>query len=356
MTLGTFDYISPEQARDPRDVDVRSDLYSLGCTMFHMLTGRPPFPEGTVLQKLLQHQEEPAPDVRTVNPSVPPDLAAILLKLMAKDRDRRYQSPEQLVRDLLLVAGAQGLRSVSPEGLVWLANSQPPSWERHVFWALPAVGLVVVVLALLWWGQMGEPPIANPRTLDPGRPLMTEIEPPRSTAPKVTTAPEVEPRVSPPAPGRTNLETAGPPVVRSIPVASTEDLAQVLARAPSGSILTLTDDGPYLLRPEPAGKASPTSGTPGRDLTVKAADGAQPRLRMRLDRGLEPLGAELALLVFRGGHVSLEGLEFELDASMLDDPLAAVSAEDASLSVSRCRFRRFGTRPDLVAPWLSRCE
>src|SRR4051794_3311529 len=70
MTLGTFDYISPEQARDPRDVDVRSDLYSLGCTLFHMLTGRPPFPEGTVLQKLIQHQEEPPPDVRLLNPSV----------------------------------------------------------------------------------------------------------------------------------------------------------------------------------------------------------------------------------------------------------------------------------------------
>ena len=98
MTLGTFDYISPEQARDPRGVDVRSDLYSLGCTLFYMLTGRPPFPEGTVLQKLLQHQEDAPPDVRTLNPSVPPDLAAILTKLMAKDRDRRYQTPDQLSR------------------------------------------------------------------------------------------------------------------------------------------------------------------------------------------------------------------------------------------------------------------
>src|SRR5262249_11560100 len=134
MTLGTFDYISPEQARDPRDVDVRSDLYSLGCTMFHMLTGRPPFPDGTVLQKLLQHQEEPAPDVRTLNPAVPADLAAILLKLMAKDRDRRYQSPEQLARDLLIVAGALGLRSVSPEGLVWMAAERggPSAWGRHL--------------------------------------------------------------------------------------------------------------------------------------------------------------------------------------------------------------------------------
>ncbi len=105
MTLGTFDYISPEQARDPRDVDVRSDLYSLGCTLYYMLAGRPPFPDGTVLQKLIQHQEEPPPDVRAANPAVPADLASTVLKLMAKDRDRRYQSPEALVRDLLLVAG-----------------------------------------------------------------------------------------------------------------------------------------------------------------------------------------------------------------------------------------------------------
>src|SRR5919202_6832599 len=86
MTLGTFDYISPEQARDPRDVDARSDLYSLGCTLFHMVTGRPPFPEGTVLQKLLQHQEEPPPNVRSLNPLVPPELARIITKLLAKDR------------------------------------------------------------------------------------------------------------------------------------------------------------------------------------------------------------------------------------------------------------------------------
>src|SRR5437764_580458 len=77
MTLGTFDYISPEQARDPRDVDVRSDLYSLGCTLFHMLTGRPPSPEGTVLQKLLQHQEDPPPAARPPHPALPPHPARL---------------------------------------------------------------------------------------------------------------------------------------------------------------------------------------------------------------------------------------------------------------------------------------
>src|SRR5262245_141644 len=76
ITLGTFDYIAPEQARDPRSADARSDIYSLGCTLFHMLTGRPPYPEGTLLQKLLKHQEESPPDARKFNPQVPPQLAA----------------------------------------------------------------------------------------------------------------------------------------------------------------------------------------------------------------------------------------------------------------------------------------
>ena len=71
VTLGTFDYISPEQARDPRSADVRSDMYSLGCSFFYMLTGRPPFPDGTVLQKLLQHQGDHPPDPRSVRPELP---------------------------------------------------------------------------------------------------------------------------------------------------------------------------------------------------------------------------------------------------------------------------------------------
>ncbi|MDP6466997.1 MAG: serine/threonine-protein kinase, partial [Pirellulaceae bacterium] len=76
VTLGTFDYISPEQARDPRCADVRSDLYSLGCTLYYMLTGMPPFPEGTVLQKLLSHSSDPPPDPRELRPEIPDEIAA----------------------------------------------------------------------------------------------------------------------------------------------------------------------------------------------------------------------------------------------------------------------------------------
>ena len=153
MTLGTFDYISPEQARDPRDVDVRSDLYSLGCTLFHMLTGRPPFPGGTVLQKLIQHQEEAPADVRTLNPAVPVELAGIITKLMAKDRDRRYQTPEHLVRDLLGVAGSSVWRRRPSRVPSWLEDGHRPAWEPHLVWLVPVVGFVVVVMGLAWWGR-----------------------------------------------------------------------------------------------------------------------------------------------------------------------------------------------------------
>ena len=84
ITLGTFDYISPEQARDARSADIRSDLYSLGCTMFFMLVGRAPFAEGTMVQKLLQHQQELPPEILSMRADTPRKLASLVHKLMAK--------------------------------------------------------------------------------------------------------------------------------------------------------------------------------------------------------------------------------------------------------------------------------
>ena len=104
VTLGTFDYISPEQAIEPRLADCRSDIYSLGCTFYHVLSGQPPVPEGTAAKKLHCHQHVAPLDPRDLNPSIPDEMAAILARMMAKDPAQRYQHPDHLLQHLFIVA------------------------------------------------------------------------------------------------------------------------------------------------------------------------------------------------------------------------------------------------------------
>jgi serine/threonine protein kinase len=95
--LGTPDYVSPEQAEDPRKADIRSDLYSLGCTLFYLLTGDVPYPGGTAMQKMDRHRFEATPLIRQHHPDVPADLAAVVGRLMAKRAEARFETPAQLV-------------------------------------------------------------------------------------------------------------------------------------------------------------------------------------------------------------------------------------------------------------------
>ncbi|MEZ6058805.1 MAG: serine/threonine-protein kinase [Planctomycetaceae bacterium] len=142
-TLGTFDYISPEQARDPRTADIRSDIYSLGCTMYHMLTGQPPYPEGTALQKLLDHQGKTPPDPARINRGIEPELAATVQKMMSTNPDHRYQDPGQLLADLMQLAAFMGLRSVPAEGIVWQRIESPSI--RQVSGAVFLFGSVALI-------------------------------------------------------------------------------------------------------------------------------------------------------------------------------------------------------------------
>ncbi|MCH7989449.1 MAG: serine/threonine protein kinase, partial [Planctomycetes bacterium] len=96
-TVGTVDYMAPEQAQDSRSADIRSDLYSLGCAWYHMLTGEPPFPEGTLTNKLYAHQHSPRPDPREIVPAIPEGIAVIIRRLMAQSPKNRYQTPEDLL-------------------------------------------------------------------------------------------------------------------------------------------------------------------------------------------------------------------------------------------------------------------
>jgi serine/threonine protein kinase len=150
MTLGTFDYISPEQARDPRAADVRSDLYSLGCTLFFMLAGRAPFAEGTMVQKLLQHQQDAPPDITAIRADVPQRLAAILARLMAKDPNDRYQRPAVLAADLAACAEENGIELTAPaRAMPAVTTVADRPAEASVWpWLVPVIGLLLTVAAL----------------------------------------------------------------------------------------------------------------------------------------------------------------------------------------------------------------
>lgn len=99
--LGTMDYIAPEQTDDPTKVDVRCDIYALGCSLYYTLTGRPPFPGGTSKEKILKHRTEEPVDVSVLNPSVPAGFVELLRRTMKKLPDERMPSAALLRHELL---------------------------------------------------------------------------------------------------------------------------------------------------------------------------------------------------------------------------------------------------------------
>jgi serine/threonine-protein kinase len=136
--IGTPDYIAPEQARDASRVDIRADIYSLGCTFYFMLTGRAPFPGGTSVEKLFRHQNESAMPVEQIRPGTPKDVIAVVQRMMAKNPESRYQTPAELAAALAeLPADLTAGRSL-PELSVTAAvradpSPTPPSGETRLF-------------------------------------------------------------------------------------------------------------------------------------------------------------------------------------------------------------------------------
>ena len=94
--LGTADYLSPEQAVNSHKVDSRTDIYSLGCTLYYLLTGHPPFPEGSLAQRIAKHQTQMPEDIRKDRPDCPRDLVDICVKMMQKKPERRYQTMQDV--------------------------------------------------------------------------------------------------------------------------------------------------------------------------------------------------------------------------------------------------------------------
>jgi serine/threonine-protein kinase len=108
ITLGTPFYISPEQIRAKEDIDGRTDIYSLGATLYHMVTGRPPFPGPGIEAVLDAHLKQELTAPQEVNPEVRPEVGDVIAMMMTKDRRQRYQTPEGLIVDLeCLLSGEQ---------------------------------------------------------------------------------------------------------------------------------------------------------------------------------------------------------------------------------------------------------
>ncbi|MEK6236977.1 MAG: serine/threonine protein kinase [Planctomycetales bacterium] len=99
--LGTADYVAPEQVLDSHHVDNRADVYSLGCTLYYFLTGRPPYADcASMAQKLLAHHRESPPRIKEQREDVPPELEAIVYRMMAKDVEQRCQSMIDVIAEL----------------------------------------------------------------------------------------------------------------------------------------------------------------------------------------------------------------------------------------------------------------
>jgi eukaryotic-like serine/threonine-protein kinase len=103
VMMGTPDYMSPEQARGEGETDIRTDIYSLGATLYHLVTGRPPFEGSSAAVVMTRHLTEPAPWPGDVNPEITANCCRLIQKMMAKRPDDRYATPAALLADLLLV-------------------------------------------------------------------------------------------------------------------------------------------------------------------------------------------------------------------------------------------------------------
>ena len=214
-TIGTAIYMSPEQIRGER-VDERSDIYSMGVMLFEMLSGHPPYEADSALTLMMMHLNDPIPDPCDLRPDVPPQLAAVVVKALAKDRDQRFQSAAEMASELhkvepLLNSLSTGTPTIAataaPAAVQPAAEPAPTQLETDL--AQPAL----------------EPAIAAPPAKEaPAAPAFSTLpEEPAAAAP-LTETETAEVDISPPA-SHVQTQAAAPPVVESVASAAPSQAA-----------------------------------------------------------------------------------------------------------------------------------
>jgi eukaryotic-like serine/threonine-protein kinase len=177
VLLGTPDYMSPEQARDPRNTDIRADIYSLGCVLYHLLAGQPPFPDTNIMSQMIRHATETPKPLKVFNPAVPDGLQQIVNWMMAKDPAQRYPTPERAASALQVFLAAGDEQLAAPES--------DPRMRAYLTWLEVEVGKQPTATAV---------PVAKP---PPGTLLPAAAKPPSGTLPAAKPSSSIPPVLKP---------------------------------------------------------------------------------------------------------------------------------------------------------------
>lgn len=224
FVIGKPHYISPEQALGETDMDLRSDIYSLGCVLYHMLAGRPPYDGPTAKIVMSKHANEPPPMITRAWPECPAQVALVLNKMLAKDPSARPQDYGELIADFVRVSEQLGLAAAGSTERVAPKTSPPmkpatakvpvsaPSRFSSVVSIAAAAVVIAAVVAMVWapWKTREAPKPEPPRQVESTdaqtrtEPTKVEAEPPKP-APLPTPVP-ASPVASQPA------QTLGAPV------------------------------------------------------------------------------------------------------------------------------------------------
>jgi serine/threonine protein kinase len=315
VTLGTFDYISPEQALEPRDADERSDIYSLGCTFYHMLTGRPPVPEGTPARKLHHHQNVKPVDPRELVAGLPDDVVFILNRMLAKRPEDRYQRAVYLVRDLVAAARKIGVQADMPEGtLPALLPATGPSRAPMLVLAGLAVAAVVVIILSLETPSPREtrPSVSNPvkdniKDKGPGTTVLPDppVKDGKDKGPGTPVPPD------PPTPSDTAVytnEAEGSPKLA-------DWLASETARDKAKLDITLARDEDFPTQYDALATGFRIQAS--QRIEIKAAKGCRPTLRLHYTGSeIQAVPQTWAALTLEAPNTSVTGLRIIVDRTL----------------------------------------
>jgi urea transport system substrate-binding protein len=169
QSMGTIDYMAPEQWQDSHAVDIRADIYSLGCTLYHLLAGSPPFADSkapNMVRQMYAHSLAPVPPIRAKRPDVPDELAAVLNRMLAKSRADRYAVPADVAAalepfaagcDLADFLGSGTVRTGPPRRDGTVRPPQTTDRPTRRVWLAAAFALAVVVVSGVGWHQARRP-------------------------------------------------------------------------------------------------------------------------------------------------------------------------------------------------------